>query len=155
LSRRRRAAGTPGFTVLELAVTMVIIGLLTAIGVPSVLSFARSSALTAGAEELVTVLNQARTLAIKENTSICVTNDGTRLQYRRGSCGGTVWTGAGTDSAGFIRLVTGLSVSSAQSPVFSYLGAASPAATYVVTNPQDGRTLNVTVATTGRVRVAP
>ena len=40
-------------------------------------------------------------------------------------------------------------------PVFSYLGAASPSATYTVTNTQTAATLQVFVASSGRVSIGP
>jgi hypothetical protein len=37
--------------------------------------------------------------------------------------------------------------------VFNYLGAATPAATYTITQTASGRTITVTVATTGRITI--
>jgi hypothetical protein len=39
--------------------------------------------------------------------------------------------------------------------VFSYLGAASPASTYTVTNTTTSQTLTVTVAASGRISIGP
>jgi hypothetical protein len=101
------------------------------------------------------VLNRARQLAIRDNTSMCVSRLGTQVRYRIGGCGGTVWTGPGTDTAGLIQLSNNITVTNGPDAVFTYLGTANVAGTYTVANPQDGRTLSVTVAPSGRVSLGP
>jgi prepilin-type N-terminal cleavage/methylation domain-containing protein len=150
--RRRNDAG---FSVTELIVVVGVLGIIMAASTPFFLSYLRTSALRAGAEEMVTVLNRARQIAIRDNTSMCVTNDGTRVQYHIATCAGTIWTGPDTDVAGFIPLVNNITVASAQNVVFTYLGTAAVSGTYTVTNPKDGRTLSVNVASSGRVSIAP
>jgi Tfp pilus assembly protein FimT len=143
---------------MELVVVVAVIGVIMALSAPLFLSFFRSSTLRAGAEETVTVLNRARQLAIRDNTAMCVTSSGGQLQLRIATCGGTVWTGPGTDAAGFIRLSNNVTVASAQNVTFNYIGTASAAAlpvVYTVTNPQDGLTLTVSVAASGRVSIGP
>jgi hypothetical protein len=67
-----------------------------------------------------------------------------------------VWTGAGTDAAGVIRLANNITVSpDTTTVVFTYIGLANPAAVFTVTSPQDGRTLSVNVAASGRISVGP
>ena len=156
LDRARRWLTEAGFSLTELIVVVGVIGIIMAASAPFFLSYLRTSALRTGAEEMVTVLHQARHLAIKDNTSMCVTNDGTRVQYRIATCGGTVWAGPGTDAAGFIRLVNNITVASGQNVVFTYIGTApAGTVTYTVTNPQDGRTLSVIVTPSGRVSIGP
>ena len=144
----------------ELAVVVAILGVVSALCVPTLWTYLRTATLRAGAEELTAVLNRARHLAIRTSTTVCVTNDGTRAQYRVGTCGGAAWTGVGTDAAGHIRLANGLWVSGARYLCFNYLGAgsATPApcaanGTLTVTNPSGGATVGVVMATTGRVRI--
>jgi prepilin-type N-terminal cleavage/methylation domain-containing protein len=160
MSRTRWNSGRPegterGFTATELIVTVAVIGILMAASAPFFLSYLRTSALRGGAEEMATVLNRARQLAIRDNTSMCVTNDGTRVQFRVATCGGTIWTGTGTDATGFIRLGNSITVASGQNVVFTYMGTATAAATYTVTNPRDLRTMSVAVTPAGRVSVGP
>jgi Tfp pilus assembly protein FimT len=112
--------------------------------------------LRAGAEELAAILNGARQLAIKENTTVCVKRHGPRVRYHTPACGGAAWTGVGTESNGNIPLANNVTVSAATADViFTYLGAASTPGTFTVTNPVDGRTMSVIVASTGRVRIGP
>jgi prepilin-type N-terminal cleavage/methylation domain-containing protein len=158
MARKYWNSGRPGwteggFTATELVVTVAVIGVLMAASAPFFLSYLRTSALRGGAEEMATVLNRARQLAIRDNTSMCVTNDGTRVQFHVATCGGTIWTGTGTDSTGFIRLANSVTVASAQNVVFTYMGTATAAATYTVT--KDGRTMNVAVTPAGRVSIGP
>lgn len=144
---------------LELFVVIGLLAVLMAISIPFLLSSVQASAVRAGAEELATVLNRARQLAIKENRSMCVKNVDTRVRYLVGGCGATAWTGAGTDSQGFIRLANNIEVSSGVTTgevVFTYIGTAPISnATYTVTNPKGGTPLKVAVAPSGRVSITP
>lgn len=144
----------------ELAVVLAILGVLTAISVPALWTYLRRAALRAGAEEVASVLNGARQLAIRMNTTVCVSNDGTRASYHVGDCHTAAWTGIGTDANGLIRLANQLRVSGSNNLCFNYLGAGaatpSPCAangTLTVTSPAGGPTLTVVMATTGRLRI--
>jgi Tfp pilus assembly protein FimT len=144
----------------ELMVVVAILGIITAVSAPSLWTYIRTATLRAGAEEMVSVLNRARQLAIGMNTTVCVTNNGASAQYRVATCGGAAWTGVGTDADGSIRLANDLRVSGANHLCFNYLGAGSttpaPCAangTLTVTNPSGGATVTVIMATTGRVRI--
>ena len=161
MDRARRWLTEAGFSLTELIVVVGVIGIIMGASAPFFLSFLRTSALRTGAEELVTVLHQARHLAIRENrsVSVCLTIDGTRVQYRIPTCADTtvVWAGASTDAAGFIRFVNNITVTGGNA-VFTYIGTAPPLAgtvTYTVTNPQDNRTLSVIVSPSGRVSIGP
>jgi len=142
--------------VTEVLVTVGLIGLATTLALPSLLSYWRAATLTAGAQELQTVLNSARQLAIRQNTSVCVERSGNLVRFRLNGCGGTIWTGPGTDPSGWIRLANAIEIVGAPSApvVFSYLGAATPAGTFRVRNPADAtQTLTVTVAASGRITI--
>lgn len=145
----------------ELLVVCAIIAVILAVSAPLMLSYLRTAALRGGAEELVATLANARQLAIKENTIVCVTHNATAVQFHVGSCAAAPWAGPGTDAAGWISLANNIRVTNGPSLCFNYLGA-SPTApapctpgVYTVWNPTDGRTLSVIVAPTGRVRIGP
>ena len=144
-----------GFTLAELMATVAVAGLLAVLVVPTLVSYARTSALHAVARELAAAINLARQIAITNNTAVCVEAGGASILLRRGGCGGAVWTGPGTDAGGAIRISEPGSflISTTANVVFSDLGAASPAGTYTVTNRVNGATRAVVVAATGRISV--
>lgn len=144
------------FSAVELLVLVAVLGILMAVGVPAFLSYWRSAALQGGAQELATLLNRARQLAIAQNTSVCVNQSTNKVQFLIGGCGGTAWLGAGTDGAGWFTLQNGIHVSSTTANVvFSYLGDAPTAGVYTVQNPINNSTMHVTVALSGRLTVGP
>jgi len=135
---------------------VAVIGIITTVSVPAFVSYWRSATLKGGAQELATILNRGRSLAIAQNTTVCVSQSASRVQFLTGGCAGTVWTGPGTDGNGWFNLQNTITVSSATANViFNYLGAASTAATYTVENPVNRATLSVNVALSGRVTIGP
>jgi type IV fimbrial biogenesis protein FimT len=148
----RRAAG---FTLIELIVVVAMIGILAVLATPTLISYWRSSTTASGANELATMLNRARQLAIAGNQNYCAELSGTNVRYRQGSsaacAGGAIWVGTGTRSDGTIPLANNLTVTGGP-VVFTSLGAAALAGTFTVTNPNGG-TRSVVVAASGRVSV--
>ena len=143
-----------GFTLAELMVAVAVAGLLAVLIVPTLLSYARTSALQAVARELAGALNLGRQLAITHNTTVCVEASGASIRLRRGGCGGAVWAGPATDAGGAIRISDpSFLITTTADVVFSDLGAASPAGTYTVTNRVNGATRAVVVAASGRISV--
>ena len=75
-----------GFTLIELMVTLAVLGVLLAVGVPSFADLIRNNRSQAAANELVSALNAARVEAVKrgKRVSLCPSVNGT-------SCSGTAW----------------------------------------------------------------
>ena len=160
-------SGSTGAGLTELLVSAALVGVIAAISAPTFHSYVQGSALKAGAEELAALMNLARSVAIKENTRVCVKRDpgGTnRVQLLIGGtnpCAATTFYGAQgrgfdarVDAAGRIALQNDVAVSAATADVvFTALGLAVPGGTYTVR--KGGHTLSVVVAPTGRVNVAP
>ncbi len=134
---------------------VAVIGILAVMAVPAFLSYYQAAGLKAGAQQVATLINQAREIAIKQNDSVCVKlPSATQMTYTLSStCSGTVWVGAGTDTTGNINLPTGITATASANPVFNYVGAAQPAATYTLTNTQTNATLTVSVAASGRITI--
>ena len=151
----RMARRQSGFSLAEVAVVLAILAILTALATPTFLTYYQGARLRLATEEVATFLNQGRQIGIKENVGVCVRITATAMRYHVGGCGGAAWVGAGTDTAGNISIPQGITVTTTADPVFSYLGAASPAATYTVTNTQTGATLRVFVSAAGRVSIGP
>jgi len=153
---RCSGANTRGFTLVELMVLLAVVGILMSVSAPAFLSYWRVAALRGGAQELATILNRARQLAIAQNTSVCVNQSTNKVQFQTGGCGGTVWLGPGTSGAGWFTLQNSVNVSSTTANVvFNYLGGATTAGVYTVQNPINNSTMSVTVALSGRVTIGP
>jgi prepilin-type N-terminal cleavage/methylation domain-containing protein len=148
-----------GFTLAELLVLVAVIGIITAVSAPALVTYWRSATLKAGARELAATLNMGRSVAVSQNTSVCVKQSANKVQFVKdvtGAClGGTVWTGPGTDGGGWFRLQNSVRVISNPQVVFNYLGAATTAGTYTVQNPVNNATMSVTVSLSGRVTTGP
>ena len=104
-------------------------------------------------ETVAAWLNQGRQLAIRGNQSLCADIDGAGMHYHIANCAGTIWVGAGTTAAGYVPFPAGVTMSVGAPAIFTYLGAATPAATYTITPTASGRTITVTVSSTGRISI--
>jgi Tfp pilus assembly protein FimT len=171
MKRRRLYRNQSGVTILELFVVIFIIAIVAVIGTPAFISYSQAARLKGGAQELATILNHARQVAITRNTTACVVRDEgvinvnglnvfrTWVLFRLGGCGATAWTGAGSDASGRFMLTEAVRVSAVTpantNVVFNHLGTANTAVTYTVLNPSDNRTMRVSVALSGRITVVP
>jgi Tfp pilus assembly protein FimT len=163
-----RAAGSTGTSLTELLLSTALIGIVATISAPAFHSYLHAGALKAGAEELAALMNLARSLAIRDNTRVCVNRDpegSNRVRLLIASANpcaaeasfyGSPGRGvdARVDTGGWIALQNQVGVTAATADViFTALGAAVPGGTYTVS--KNGRTLDVVVAPTGRVTIAP
>ncbi len=144
-----------GYSIAELMVVVAIIGILVATSAPFFVSYYQSAKIKAAAEDIAGYINQARQLAIRTNNNVCLQISATNLQFRQGGCAGTIWIGPGTDGLGNIKAPDGVTLAATANPVFSYLGAATPAATYTVTNTDTGLSLHVILSASGRLTIGP
>ena len=145
-----------GFSLVELLVLMAVIAIITTVSAPAFVTYWRSATLLGGARELATIINQGRQVAISNNTTVCVKQSTNKVQFLTGGCAGTVWTGPGTDGGGWFTLQNGVTVSSTTANVvFNFMGAATTAGVYTVTNPVDNASMHVTVVLSGRVTIGP
>jgi prepilin-type N-terminal cleavage/methylation domain-containing protein len=147
-----RSVKDSGFSVPELVVVMAVIGVLSLVMIPFFLSYYQAAAARADVQQIITLLNQARELAIKQNDSVCVTfPSSSQMALLVGGCAGTAWVGPGTDGAGTINLPQGFTVSPPNPVTFNYLGAAGAATSYTMTNTTTGGTMTISIALAGRV----
>ena len=134
---------------------LAIIGILAVLATPMFITYYQGARMRVAAEEVVAFLNHGRQLAIKENRGVRVCTTVTAIQFRLDTCAGTPLIGLGSDAAGNVKIPDGVTLTTTAEPLFSYLGAASPAAIYTITNTQTGSTLRVFVSTSGRITVGP
>lgn len=151
----RRRGASRGFTLVELIVVIAIIGILAGVALPFLLSYYQTSKVRAAAQTMTTFLNQGRQLAIRTNQNVCVHITPTAMHYHLGSCTGPTWVGPGSDAVGNVNAPAAITLTTTADPVFNYVGAATPQATYTVTSVPDGHTLSVLVTTAGRITIGP
>jgi prepilin-type N-terminal cleavage/methylation domain-containing protein len=156
--RRRPAAG--GFTLVELLVVIALLVIVAAISAPFYLSYQRAQETSGAARELVTGLNQARQLAITRSTSFSVetqANPQNRFRFCSGAAtpcpGGSVWTGPGTDAAGWRVLDNGARITQTPRITFNSLGAATASGALRVQNSSATGCLDVVVSPSGRIQI--
>jgi Tfp pilus assembly protein FimT len=149
----RRSVAEAGFSVAELVVVIAVIGILSVMTIPAFVRYYQAAAARADVQTVITMFNQARELAVRQNDSVCVTfPSASQMALRLTNCAGAVWTGAGTDSAGNINLPPGFTIGPLNTVTFNYLGAAGSVATYTMTNSTTSATSTISIALTGRVR---
>src|SRR6266852_8826980 len=149
----RRPQRQRGFSLPELIVFLAVVGILAAMSTPLFLSYYRTAQVRGAASDIAAYLNQGRQLALHRNGNVCVHVTANAMHYHLGGCGGAVWLGPGTDGAGNIPAPDDITLSTTADPVFNYLGAATPAATYTVS--RGAYSLTVTVSASGRVVIGP
>ena len=142
-----------GFSIAELVVFVALVGILSVMSVPALIRYYQAAAARSDVQTVITLFNQARELAVKQNDTVCVTlPTNTQMVLRLSNCAGTIWTGPGTDAAGNINLPPGFTIGPLNSATFNYLGAAAAATTYTMTNSTTTDTMTISIALSGRIR---
>ena len=69
----------PGFTLVELLITIVVVSILLAAGVPAFQSFIKNSRVTSQTNDLISTIQLARSEALKRGTNmvVCASSDQT------------------------------------------------------------------------------
>jgi type IV fimbrial biogenesis protein FimT len=82
----------PGFTLFELLITIVVVGVILVLGIPTMTEFARNSRMTGTANDLMSSFQLARTEAarVKTNVTICASPN---PMEEAANCGGSFATG--------------------------------------------------------------
>ena len=156
-----------GFSLTELVVVIAVLGITAAIAIPYFLSYLQAAQTRGAAQEVATLLNQARQLAITRNRSVqvafpaAIPANSVRFLFTTALPGDVIradgtrcWIGPGTNGSGFITLSNNAALSAAAPFTFSSLGAATPAVTLTARNQGNTSCMDVVVNPTGRVRVA-
>ena len=154
-SRIRILADVRGFSIGELMTVVSLIGVLTAVGIPSFLSFQPSMRLNGAAREVLSRLNWARANAVQNNNTSTVTflSDHSFQIFNDANNNGL----ADANETATVNLQTNysdvtLTVSGASStPTFNGRGTASTDTTVTISNPSGSKT--VAVSPTGNVKI--
>ncbi len=133
----------PGFTVLEIMITVAVFAILIVVAVPNMALLSNAYQLRGAAREVASDLQFARLLAVKENRSIRVAFASNSYQILRVSDGSVVKSrNVANDYPGLT--LTNLSVD-------FYSRGDSNGNTIIVTNPRGAK--NITVNYTGRILI--
>lgn len=150
----------PGFSLAELLVVIGIIGILAVVTLPVFVNVLQTQQARGAAQELVTLLNQAKQLAISTNSRYRVQiNTGTnQLCFQQSMNGGATYSpcliGPGTDANGFRKLENQARlVNVTANPTFNHLGAGG-SGTITVQDSMSSSSLGVVVSN-GRIRICP
>jgi prepilin-type N-terminal cleavage/methylation domain-containing protein len=157
---RHASAAASGFSLVELLSVIALIAIVAAIGAPFYLSYQRAQETNGAARELLTILNQARQLAITRSLSFSLeaeTNPNNRTRLCSGAVtpcpGGAVWLGPGTDGSGWRVLDNGSRITQNPRITFSSLGGATATGSLRVQNSSGTGCLDVVVSPSGRIQI--
>lgn len=147
------AGSNRGFTLIELVVTMVIVGIFAAIAIPSFSSLIHRNSVTAAANELYSLLQYSRGEAVTRSTSVTIA-PGSSTSAWNGDISVTIpdttLRQIGTDG-----LQTGVTIDTAvESIVFSPTGIASAAACFRLSYSGDDAIPNQYVGVRGSGRIS-
>lgn len=137
--------GQRGFSLLEMMVVIIIIGVLAAIGIPSFSSWKEKQAVSNATSALLSHLKQARNLALAENRSVRVTFSSTSYTFdadTTGSCGP-----CRDEAIGYSQFSTNLSISPTTVRTFTSQGTVNSG---TITLTASGKSKSITLNILGR-----
>lgn len=155
-----------GFSLAELLVVLGVISILAVIALPVFVNVLQTQQARGAAQELVSLLNQAKQMAIARNALFRVEVEtepnGNRLRFRWSTDGGTTYTtliGPGTDDQGYRQLENQAKLSSVSiNPptfTFNHLGTGNNG-TITVQDSRSSSNLGVVISNNGRwIRICP
>ncbi len=149
---KKSKANRSGFSLLELAIVLGVVGILAAVAVPLLFNAIQSSTAKAGAEEIRQALAQAKQLAVRTRIATCVAVPAAnQYQFMQPNCAGAVVAGPFMVSSTAVNL--GLP---GGAPVFNWLGMATPpgGAIGIITVTVQGTVVrNVAVGAGGQISI--
>jgi type IV fimbrial biogenesis protein FimT len=150
-----------GFTIIELMIAVVLLGVLVALAMPSLSDMMRRMKIETAASSLSVAFATARSEAVKRgrDVSVCISSDGAACANSTDwAVGWVIYETAGTPIKTFDAPTGGLTMldaNSLKSVTFSPAGGTSLATAASIAVCKEGQTSKVfTVAISGRMRVA-
>ena len=146
-----------GFTLVELSVTLGLLGILTAIAVPSYISYLPRHRLQTSVRQIYDDMQLAKIRAVKDNTAACITFDAVNDNYTvflDNNLNGLPDDGAATILRNNATLENAIDITAANTCSFNSRGLRTTAQTQVVwlTNPT-GIIERIDVNTAGSISI--
>jgi prepilin-type N-terminal cleavage/methylation domain-containing protein len=159
VSRTQSLRASAGYSFIELSVVIALIAVISAIAIPSILSYIEAEKIRGAARDIVALMNEARQLAITRNISFSVESQAAPANQLR-FCAGSVtpcppaavWIAPATNANGWIR-IDNVNLVLAQPVTFTALGAAAPGGRLRVQQERSATCLDVLVSASGRVQI--
>ena len=129
LSTRENLKASAGYSFIELCVVIALLGIISAIAIPSLLTYIEAEKIRGAARDIVAMMNEARQLAVTRNIPFSVegqTSPANQLRFCSGSVSpcpaGAVWVAPSTNANGWIT-IDNVNLVLAQPITFTALGA--------------------------------
>jgi type IV fimbrial biogenesis protein FimT len=128
LTRRALSMGRiqQGFTLIELMITIAILGVLAMAGIPELASYLGNSKLRESANTVAAAVSLARSEAIKRNSTVSLTVSGSTLTVLRESDSKLLWSGNTPEGVTTTVLTSAGSPATGSKAVFNSQGQLTP-----------------------------
>lgn len=159
MSTRENLKASAGYSFIELCVVIALLGIISAIAIPSLLTYIEAEKIRGAARDIVAMMNEARQLAVTRNIPFSVegqTSPANQLRFCSGSVSpcpaGAVWVAPSTNANGWIT-IDNVNLVLAQPITFTALGAAAPGGRLRVQQLRTVSCLDVVVSASGRIQI--
>jgi type IV fimbrial biogenesis protein FimT len=159
LNTRESLRASSGYSFIELSVVIALLGIITAVAVPSMLTYIEAEKIRGAARDIVAMMNEARQLAVTRNTPFSVegqTAPANQLRFCAGSVSpcppAAVWVAPSTNANGWM-VIDNVNLVLAQPVTFTALGAAAPGGRLRVQQQRAVNCLDVVVSASGRIQI--
>jgi prepilin-type N-terminal cleavage/methylation domain-containing protein len=159
VSRTQSLRASGGYSFIELAVVIALLAVISAIAIPSILTYIEAEKIRGAARDIVALMNEARQLAVTRNIPFSVEGQTSPLNQLR-FCSGSVspcppaavWISPTTNANGWI-VIDNVNLVLAQPITFTALGAAAPGGRLRVQQQRSANCLDVVVSASGRIQI--
>lgn len=139
-----------GFTLIELMIVVALLGIFAAIAVPGFTQFINNNRTQSANNEVMALLQYARSTAVAQRTTISVCPDDNTWTVKEKGC-------TTADSLRSMEITSGTSINASQDEIAFRHNGVSVASATIVTCRQDDPTsgYTITVASAGSIRTYP
>jgi prepilin-type N-terminal cleavage/methylation domain-containing protein len=159
LNTRQSLRASSGYSFIELSVVIALLAIITAISVPSILTYIEAEKIRGAARDIVALMNEARQLAVTRNLPYSVegqTSPANQLRFCSGSISpcppAAVWIAPSTNANGWVT-IDNVNLVLAQPITFTALGAAAPGGRMRVQQLRATNCLDIVVSVSGRIQI--